>query len=267
MFTELLMNRPLTFWVVELGVYVRLKKDSFDGKVLLVGLPGMGRVGYVTANYLVEKLGGTLVGEVYSVFFPSQLEIDDDGLGALFTGRIYDVGRALVFTADAQPQSPEGQNLLSKRVIESLVKRGVGLVVAAAAYVVPTVEPARRVYVVGTDSKTVELFTSIGALKMRGGTISGMNGIVIGWSKYFGVPGAVLLGETWAPLVEIDEADFRAAKHVIEVLARFLGVAIEVEELNSYAAHVEQRVASAIAKVVGRREEAERRVYKDREIM
>ncbi|MEM2006099.1 MAG: PAC2 family protein [Sulfolobales archaeon] len=250
-----------------MGVYIKLKKGDFENKVLLVGLPGMGRVGYVTANYLVDKLGGVLIGEVYSVHFPSQLEIDDNGLCTLFTGRIYDIRKALVFTADAQPQSPEGQNLLSKKVIESLVRRGVKLVVAAAAYVVPTADQARRVYVVGTDQKTVEMFTSIGALKLRGGTISGMNGIVIGWSKYFGIPGAVLLGETWAPLVEVDEVDFRAAKHVIQVLAKFLGMSIGVEELDAYATHVEQKVTAAMAKMMGRKEEAEKTGYRDREIM
>ncbi|MEM4543353.1 MAG: PAC2 family protein, partial [Sulfolobales archaeon] len=125
----------------------------------------------------------------------------------------------------------------------------------------------RRVYVVGTDQKTVEMFTSIGALKLRGGTISGMNGVIIGWSKYFGIPGVVLLGETWAPLVEVDEVDFRAAKHIIELLAKFLGISIGVEELDKYAAHVEQRVVAAMAKMMGRKEETEKVGYRDREVM
>ncbi len=250
-----------------MGVYVKLRRDSLRGRVLLVGLPGMGRVGYVTANYFVEKLGGELVGEVYSTYFPSLLEVDSEGLGTLYSGRIYDVGKAVVFTADVQPQSHEGQNHLSKKLIEVLVKRGVRLVVAAAAYVVPSVDVMRRVYVVGTDPDTIEAFTSIGALRLRSGTISGMNGVVIGWSKYFGIPGAVLLGETWAPLVEANEADFRAAKHVIQVLARFLGVDVELEELDAYAAHVEQRVAAVIAKMMGRGEEEERPKYTDREVM
>ncbi len=250
-----------------MGVYVRLGKGSLKDKVLVVGLPGMGRVGYTTANYLVEKLDGVLIGEVYSTHFPSLLEVNGEGLGALYTGRIYDVGKAVVFTADVQPQSHEGQNLLCKKLIEALAKRGIRFVVAAAAYVVPSVDLMRRVYVVGTDSEAVEAFTSIGALRLRGGTISGMNGVIIGWGKYFGIPGAVLLGETWAPLVEANEADFRAAKHVIQVLARFLGVEIELEELDAYATHVEQRVAAVIAKIIGRREEEERPKYTDREVM
>lgn len=249
-----------------MGVYVKLRRDSLKDKVLVVGLPGMGRVGYITANYLVEKLGGVLIGEVYSTHFPSLLEVDTEGFGALYTGRIYDVGRAVVFTADVQPQSHEGQNLLSKKLVEALAKRGVRLIVAAAAYVVPNVDLQRRVYVAGTDPETVEAFTSIGALRLRGGTISGMNGVIVGWGKYFGIPGAVLLGETWVPLVEANESDFRAAKHVIEVLTRFLGVEVDLSELDAYATHVEQSVAALIARMMGRKEEEKPR-RTDREVM
>lgn len=248
-------------------MYVKLKKSSFENKVLVVGLPGMGRVGYITANYLVNKLGGSLVGEVYSVHFPSQLEVDESGFGSLFTGKIFDTGRALVFTADTQPQSSIGQNSISKKVIETLSERGVKHVVAAAAYVVPSVDVVRKVYVVGTDAKTVETFTSFGALRLRGGTISGMNGVIIGWSKYYGISGAVLLGETWAPLVEVNEADFRAAKHVIEILARYLGLEVAADELDTYAEQVEQRVAAVLSKILSRREEPGKPGYRDREIM
>ncbi|MCX8208404.1 MAG: PAC2 family protein [Sulfolobales archaeon] len=250
-----------------MSVSIKLRKSGFEDKVLVVGLPGMGRVGYITANYFVNKLGGSLAGEVYSVYFPSQLEVDDGGFGNLFTGKIYDIGKALVFTADVQPQNSVGQNSISKKVVEALFKRGVRYVVAAAAYVVPNVELVRKVYVVGTDARTVETFTSLGAVKLRGGTISGMNGIIVGWSKYYGIPGAVLLGETWAPLVEVDEADFRAAKHVIQVIARFLDVEVDVSELDTYAEHVEQRVTAALSKILSRKEVPERPGYKDREVM
>lgn len=251
-----------------MGVYIKLRKSiPGSNKVLVVGLPGMGRVGYITANFIVDKLGGTLVGEVYSTHFPSQLDVNEDGMGSLITGRIYDIGNALVFTADVQPQSHEGQNFLSKKVLQYLSKKGISFVVSAAAYVVPSVTEIRRVYVSGTNGEAIERFTSIGAQRLRGGMISGMNGAIIGWSKYFGIPGAVLLGETWAPLVEIDESDFRAAKYVLDILAKFLGVEIDTRELDAFATHVEQRVAAALAKVTAQREELRRPRSGDREVM
>ncbi len=245
-----------------MGAYVKFKRSVDPGKPLVVGLPGMGRVGYIVANYLLEKLGGFEVAEVYSMFFPPQLVVGEDAIGSLFTGRIYDAGRALIFTADTQPQSPEGQNAVSKKVIEILAKKGLTFVIAAAAYVVPHVGRERRVYVVGTEREALERFTSIGAIALRGGVISGINGIIVGWSKYYGIPGAVLLGETWAPIVEVGEADFRAAKYVIDILGRFLDVELDLSELDDYATSVEKRIETAIAKAVSRQEEEERARYR-----
>ncbi len=250
-----------------MGVYVKLRKSVTGKEALLVGLPGMGRVGYIAVNYLVEKLRGVLVGEVYSTYFPSELDVDEHGLGSLVVGKIYDVGKALVFTADSQPQSPEGQNLLSKKVVEFASRKGVKMVIAAAAYVVPTVEHTRRVYVAGTDRKTLEIFTSLGAIVLRGGVISGINGVVIGWSRYYGLPAAVLLGETWAPLVEVGESDFRASRSVIEVITKFLGIQIDSAELDQLATQIEKGVAAALAKMPSRREEPEKTIQRDREVM
>ncbi len=245
-----------------MGVYVKFRRGVDPGKPLVVGLPGMGRVGYIVANYLLEKLGGFEVAEVYSMFFPPQLVVGEDAIGSLFTGRIYDAGKALIFTADTQPQSPEGQNAVSRKVIEVLAKKGLTFVVAAAAYVVPHVGRERRVYVVGTKREALERFTSIGAVALRGGVISGINGIIVGWSRYYGIPGAVLLGETWAPIVEVGEADFRAAKYVVDVLGRFLGVELDLSELDDYATGVEKRIETAIARAVSRQEEEERARYR-----
>lgn len=250
-----------------MGVYVKLRKSVTGKEALLVGLPGMGRVGYIAVNYLVEKLRGVLVGEVYSTYFPSELDVDEHGLGSLVVGKIYDVGKALVFTADSQPQSPEGQNLLSKKVVEFASRKGVKMVIAAAAYVVPTVEHTRRVYVAGTDRKTLEIFTSLGAIVLRGGVISGINGVVIGWSRYYGLPAAVLLGETWAPLVEVGESDFRASRSVIEVITKFLGIQVDSAELDQLATQIEKGVAAALAKMPSRREEPEKTIHRDREVM
>lgn len=250
-----------------MGVYVKLKKSVTGREALLVGLPGMGRVGYIAVNYLIEKLRGVLVGEVYSTYFPSELDVDEHGLGSLIVGKIYDIGKALVFTAGSQPQSPEGRNLLSKKVVEFASKKGVKMVIAAAAYVVPTVNHTRKVFVAGTDKKTLEIFTSLGAIVLRGGTISGINGAVIGWSRYYGLPAAVLLGETWAPLVEVGESDFRASKSVIEVITKFLGIQVDSTELDEFATQIERSVAAAIAKMTGQRGEPGRTTHRDREVM
>jgi proteasome assembly chaperone (PAC2) family protein len=43
---------------IPVGVYIKFKRRVDHGKPLVVGLPGMGRVGYIVANYLLEVSEG-----------------------------------------------------------------------------------------------------------------------------------------------------------------------------------------------------------------
>ena len=51
-----------------------------DEPVLIEGLPGVGNVGKLAAEHLVEQLKATKFADIYSKFFPPQVLVDDDGL-------------------------------------------------------------------------------------------------------------------------------------------------------------------------------------------
>ncbi len=239
-----------------------LKDFSASGKPLLVGLPGMGRVGYFSVNYLLKTLGGALVAELYSTYFPPHLMVKGNGLSDLFVGRLYDTSKALIFTADTQPQNPEGQNEVCDILLSFLTERGLdGHVIAAAAFVVPEVSKERKVFVAGNDDKIVEVFRKLGGTPLDDGVIVGINGAIVGWAKYYGLDAAVLLGETWSAIVEFDEADYRAAKAVIDILSKYLEVETDTSSLLSSAETVESNIAAALAHItrMARRREREER--------
>jgi len=240
-----------------------LREFSANGKPLLVGLPGMGKVGYFSVNYLLKTLGGELVAEIYSTYFPPHLMVKGKGLSDLFVGRLYDAGKALIFTADTQPQNPEGQNEVCDSLLSFLTRGGFkGHVVAAAAFVVPEAGTERKVFVAGNDNKIVEVFRKLGGTPLDDGVIVGINGAIVGWAKYYGLDAAVLLGETWSAIVEFDEADYRAAKAVIDILSKYLGVETDTSPLLSSAEVIESNISAALAhisRMASRKEREERR--------
>ncbi len=227
-----------------------IKEFSATGKPLIVGLPGMGRVGYISANFFIEKFNGEHVADIYSTYFPPQLIVGKAGLSNLFVGKLFDVGNALVFTAETQPPNPEGQNEVCYTLLDFLSKRGVSAVLAGAAYVVPQVGDSRRVFIAGTDKELLATLMKLGAEPLNEGVISGINGAIVGWARYYGIPAAVVLGETWAPIVEFDEIDYRAAKRVIEVIASYLGLSVDTRYMNELADKVEKRILKAISQAM-----------------
>ncbi|MEM0015383.1 MAG: PAC2 family protein [Zestosphaera sp.] len=244
-----------------------LKEFESKGKHVLIGLPGMGRVGYASVNYILEKVDGDLVAELYSTTFPSQLMVSKRGLSTLFVGRLYDAGDFLMFTSDTQPQSSEGQHELCMELLDHLVSKGrPESIVAAAAYVVPEFSDSRKVFIAGNDEELIQRLSRLGGSVLEDGVITGVNGVVVGWASYYDVKSVVALGETWSAIVEFNEVDYRAVKSVVDLLRNYLGLRLNTEDLIAQAELVESRIQAAItqvSKLMGRG--AERR--ESREIM
>ncbi len=57
-------------WIVERKGF--LKGKRLKKPVLIVGLPGVGMVGRVTAKYLIDKLKGERFADLFSQHFPPQ---------------------------------------------------------------------------------------------------------------------------------------------------------------------------------------------------
>ncbi len=238
----------------------KLRDFDIDNKDLIVGLPGMGRVGYVSANHFIKAFKGSLVAEVYSSYFPPQLIVGKDGVSKLFIGQLYDIGKALVFTAETQPPSSEGQNEVCDKLLEFLIGNGkLRSVIAAAAFVVPQVGSVRKVFVAGNSEDIINNLVKLGAEPLNEGVITGINGAIVGWASYYGVPAAVVLGETWAPIVELDEIDYRAAKRVVEVISKYLGVKVDTHYMDVAANSIEGRVVAILKRAAPEKGKEERR--------
>lgn len=220
-----------------------------SGKALIVGLPGMGGVAYTVANYFITSLRSVLVAELYSYSYPPQLGVSS-GKASLIKAYLYDTPVALILTANAQPPSNESQNEFCDRVLEFLHSNGLNKVIATAAYVVSAIGTERAVYIAGNDTSIIDEFIRLGAQALGSGVISGINGAIVGWASYYDIPAAVLLAETWDAIVQLDEIDYRAAGRLVQIVGRYLGIEVDVKELDRLASSVEERVIDAISRSI-----------------
>ncbi len=60
-----------------------LETPELRDPVLVEGLPGVGHVGKLAAEHLLEEFESTLVRRVYADEFPPQVDVDDDGVASL----------------------------------------------------------------------------------------------------------------------------------------------------------------------------------------
>lgn len=208
--------------------------------VLVCGLPGSGYVGKLAADYLVSVFKAKKVAEFYSASFPPHVNISDDGLALRLKGELFHASTGqgndlLVFTADAQPSTSEGEYELADAVLREAKKLDAKLVFSLAAYVTGSFVKERRVFGAATSPEIVPRLSRNGVQVMKEGGISGMNGIVVGMAMFYGMEGISLLGETSGYLL-----DPAASHSVLESLSRILGVKVDMTSIEERAKEAQQ---------------------------
>ncbi len=203
--------------------------------VLVCGLPGSGYVGKLAADHLVSSFKAKKVAEYKCDTFPPQVNVKEDGTAEPLKAEVFYAsvgkGRSLfVFTADAQPTTSEGEYALADAVVGLAKRSGVKAVYTLAAYITGSFSAEPKVYGAATSKKMLDAVTENGATLMKGGGISGMNGLIIGMAALRGLDGVCLLGETSGYLV-----DAGASKSVLETFSKLVGLKVDTSMLKEKA--------------------------------
>ena len=66
-----------------------LEQPKLKNPLVIEGLPGMGNVGKVTADYLADELKATLFAELYSDNYPYHVFVNEDDTVDLPRNNIY----------------------------------------------------------------------------------------------------------------------------------------------------------------------------------
>jgi uncharacterized protein (TIGR00162 family) len=209
--------------------------------VLIEGLPGVGHVGKLAAEHLLEELESELVARVYSQHFPPQVTVEDGTTqlaSASFHAITPEEGRdMLVLTGDHQAQDNQGHYGLTDAFLDVAEEFDVETVYALGG--VPTGELIEEYDVLGasTTEALVENLEAAG-VEFRenepAGGIVGVSGLLLGLSERRDLAAACLMGETSGYLV-----DPKSAQAVLEILQELLGFEIDYEALEDRADEME----------------------------
>ena len=227
-----------------------LEKVELRDPVLIEGLPGVGNVGKLAADYLRDQLPTKPLATIYSKFFPPQVYVGEDGVIRLVSNDLaywrapdsspHDI---LVLGGDYQGISPEGQYEITERVLEYCRALGVREVFTLAGFAQGRVVEEPRVLGAATQSSRVESLKKFGVVFSRndpGGGLIGASGLFLGLGRLFGMEGACLMGETSGYFV-----DPRSAEAVLKVLSRVLDLKVDFAALEAKAKEID-RIAQKI---------------------
>ena len=221
-----------------------ISDPALDAPVLIEGLPGVGHVGKLAAEHLLEEFDAELVRRVYSEHFPPQVTVTDGRteLACAELHAIRDVGDGdvLVLTGDHQAGDGPGHYRLSNVFLDVVGSFGTERIFALGG--VPTGELVEEPAVLGaaTDDGLIEELESVG-VEFRddepAGGIVGISGLLLGLGERRGFEAACLMGETSGYLV-----DPKSARVVLETLEEAIGFEIGYDSIEERAAEMEDVV-------------------------
>jgi uncharacterized protein (TIGR00162 family) len=211
---------------------------------LVCGFPGSGYVGKLAVDHLIQELPAKHLVDIYSSSFPPQVMIKTDGTADLMKNSIFWWQRGseggadlLLLTGDSQPANPDSEYALAEEVLGIAAQFGTQQVFTLAAYITGVFVDKPKVFGTATDLETVKEFALHNISMMDSGSITGMNGLVIGIAKLREMKGMCLLGETSGYVV-----DAKASKAVLETLLGIIGIKVDMTNLEKRAKDTEMLI-------------------------
>jgi uncharacterized protein (TIGR00162 family) len=213
--------------------------DSVDVEtpVLVEGLPGVGHVGKLAVEHLIEAGESTPVRRLYSTDLPPQVTVGEDGTTDLTAVEFTVVELAettlLAVTGDHQAGTSAGHYRIAEGILSVAADFDVERAFALGGVPTGDIDEERSVLGAINDDRLADSLTEAGAEFREGepaGGIVGVSGLLLGLGERQGLQAACLMGETSGYLV-----DPTSASAVLEVLEAVLTFDVDHEPLEERA--------------------------------
>ncbi len=214
--------------------------------LLIAAWPGMGGVAIVAAKYLQDKLGAEEFGEIepYDFFDPSLVLVRESVVEEPeFPDNKFYFSKGendlIIFTGDAQPVL-KAYNL-AEQVLDVAQRFNVKRVytfAAAPSHIYHTRRP--RVLAATTNAGLAPELEKYELTLLKDGSISGLNGVLLGVAKRRNMDGICLLGEI--PIYTTQIINPRSSQAVLEVLTKMLGMEIDMTDIDDWARNTEAEI-------------------------
>jgi len=221
------------------------KIPKLNDPILIEGLPGIGNVGKLAVEHLIDCIKAKKFAEMYCKDFPPQVFINPDGTIELVKNEFYywkakkaDQRDIILLTGDYQGLSSQGQYELVEKILDVIEKIGVKELYTLGGYGLGHDIKKPQVLCATTDKELVKTMKKHGAVFKKnepGGGIVGASGLLLGLGKLRGLKGTCFMGETPGYLV-----DPKSAKAVLKILMSITNVEVDLTALEDKAKEIEQ---------------------------
>lgn len=213
------------------------KIPKLHDTVLVEGLPGIGNVGKVAVDFMIEELKAKKIYEIFSYSFPHSVFVNEDNLVELPVIELFYVKNhkySLLFLAgDIQPTDEVSSYEFSDLVLDLAEKLNTKEIITLGGIGLPAIPEKPKVYCTGNSKAIVKKYKNGTKLndKLFGvvGPIIGVSGLLVGLSAKRNIDAIALLAETFGHPMYLG---VKGAREIVYVLNKKLELKINIKKMD-----------------------------------
>lgn len=212
-------------------------RPKLKNPILIEGLPGMGNVGKIAVDFLIDNLQAKKLLEINSYNFPNSVFVNEKNLVELpkieiFYKNLKDQS-LLLLSGDVQPTDEKSCYNFCETILDLLKDYKGSEIITLGGIGLPEPPKKPHIYTTGNSKKIIskykakQISTSLYGFV---GPIVGVSGVLLGLSTTHKIPAITFLAETFGHPAHLG---IKGARAILSVLNKNLKLKLNLKELDS----------------------------------
>ena len=223
------------------------KLPRLKSPVLIEGMPGIGNVGKVAMDFIIEETKAEKIYDVFSYDLPHSVFINEDNLIELPTISLYfkksKKADLLFLAGDVQPVNERSCYEFSEEMLDIFMKFGGKELITLGGIGLPVVPKKPKVYCTGNSKEMIKRYCEGTGVESRlygiVGPIMGVSGVLLGLAKRRKMPAISLLAETYGHPMYLG---IKGAREIVDVLNKKLQMGLNIKNIDKEVKEIEEGI-------------------------
>lgn len=225
---------------------IKTKDVKMEKPILIEGLPGIGNVGKIAVDFMIENLKAKKIYEIYSNKYPHAVFVNEKNLIETPRIDIYHkkVGEKdiLFLVGDIQPIDEEACYTFCNELLDLFKNLKGEEIITLGGIGLQRIPENPQVYCTGNSKKIIQKYkTKRLNQNIYGvvGPIIGVTGLLVGLSTRKKIPAIALLAET---LGHPTYLGIKGAREILELLNEKLKLKLDLKRLDEEITEIEREI-------------------------
>lgn len=216
--------------------------------ILIEGLPGIGNVGKIAVDFMIDSLNAKKLMEITSYNFPHCVFVNEENLVELPTIELYykniKNNTYLFLSGDIQPIDEQSCYSFCEKILDLFQKNKGKEIITLGGLAIEKIPEKPEIYCAGSNTKTLNKYFK--KRKNLVGPIIGVSGLLTGLAKRRKLNAISLLAETYGHPTYLG---VKSAKELLNFLNSKLKLKMKISELDKDIKEIESEFKSKIKNI------------------